>query len=87
MRKVNIREAKTTLSRLIEVAEGGEDMLIEIDARRAYPRDDLLSHGLRVEVEGTGVTTVDRRGEMHQLLPLRVDAVEIQIGAAKSVQP
>ena len=28
MRKVNIHEAKTTLSQLIEAAEGGEDVLI-----------------------------------------------------------
>ena len=46
MRKVNIHEAKTTLSQLIEVAESGEDVVIaragravarltRIDARRA----------------------------------------------------
>jgi prevent-host-death family protein len=28
MRKVNIHEAKTTLSQLVEAAEGGEDVLI-----------------------------------------------------------
>ncbi len=49
MRKVNIHEAKTTLSQLIEVVESGEDVLI---ARAGRPAARLTSaHPVRKGVK------------------------------------
>lgn len=44
MRKVNIHEAKSTLSQLVEAAEGGEDILI---ARAGRPVARLTRAGRR----------------------------------------
>jgi prevent-host-death family protein len=42
MRKVDIHEAKTTLSQLVEVAESGEDVVI---TRAGRPVARLISNG------------------------------------------
>ena len=82
MRRVNIHEAKTTLSQLIETAERGEDVLI---ARAGRPVARLT----RVRTGGAGIKLGTLKGTFKRVsadfdapLPAAVLA-----GFAKPVEP